>query len=1171
MFTSKGLSMKQLKGYILCILFFLFAFAGKVSAKDYFVSAVYSEENNQLPSSANCVCTDSVGFVWIGTQDGLVRYDGYEFKTYKADPLLYHTAISNNIIDIKPLPCNRLALLVLGGQTFVFDISRNKFHLYPDPQDNVGDDYIYIDRIEVCKDSLYMCSSEDRCLVLGSDTVASPRFNSSGIVSDVKNSNVSYNVSWVIDNGALVKLVHLNDYVSLNKISGKKIIHGYSKVDDVHSLLPLDKSYDYVLGNEDKQVVFKKGDETLYLNKNGSLQKEPVDFHKIRVIKQGKDGDLYLGGKNNLFHLVPNGKSFNVLTYKTRKDAQISDILVDSNGRIWVGTENDGLYLLNSDGTFMTMHDEWKSSYPPRFVSINCLFEDRNGIIWVGSTDGVTLFSSEQKDYKNVRFFFYNSETTNLIYSHITDITEDANGELWFTSIGGGLYHCSSDRFLGEPLELQKFETQQTEVLLSVVSVDSISLAILSPNSLLRVNTRTGECVEFMMDVIKGASFRNRTISFNSKYVLVPSSVGYLEVDLQNINRNSLTPNYVITGIVSNNNEVDFDDNTICLSKSNNSFTINYSDLLFGLTKYKYRLKGLNKKYTYTLLPQATFTNVPHGDYVFELGSDNSDVVKQIKVTVLPSWYETIWAKVLFVLLALGLVWFAIRSYLIYYKKMTRRKMDEHLNQMKLNFFTDISHEIRTPLTLISAPIESLISRKSFAPEDEKLLEVIKANSERMKSMVNELLDYSRLESDHFENNIIGQSLQPILKRVSKLFLQEAEKNSISFIVDDQTNGEACDIDARQIETALINLLSNAFKFTPRHGEIKLSAYFADNKTVVSVYDSGKSLTEFEKDSMFQRFFTTGDRENSSGIGLSIVKRIVSNLSGSLDVLSEEGKGVNVVISLPRYASNYSGTTNAVKKTDAEQKRNTTLLILEDNKDLREFLVSSLEPSYNIMCGENGVVGLELIETNIPDLILSDIIMPEMDGVKFAEKVKSNSNFSHIPVVLLTAKDDIQTKIQTLEIGITDYITKPFSIEYLQARIHNILDEREMLKKHFRGIIVEDEQEVENEDASIVEAKTIADKINELMSDEDLNVDVLCSAMNLSRLSFTSKCKTLFGLTPVELVRDMRMKKAKELLKTTDMSIQEISYAVGISDQRYFARIFKQLFGMTASEFRERQ
>ncbi|MCQ2200161.1 MAG: response regulator [Paludibacteraceae bacterium] len=1163
--------MKQMEGYIICILFFLFAFARTVSAKDYFVSAVYSEENNQLPSSANCVCTDSVGFVWVGTQDGLVRYDGYEFKTYKANPLLYHTAISNNVTDIKPLPNNRLALLVLGGQTFVFDINRNHFYLYPDPQDNVGDDYIYIERIEVKNDSLYMCSSEDRCLVLGYDTVAYSRLNSPDIVSDKDKSNMSEHVSWVIDNGALVKLVHLNDYVTLNKISSKKIIHGYSKVDDIHSLLPLEKSFDYVLSNEDKQIVFKKGDETFYLSKNGSLQKDPIDFHRIKVIKKGKDGDLYLGGKNNLFHLIPKGNAFKVLTYRTQKDAQVSDILVDSHGRVWVGTENDGLYLLNADGTFMTMHDEWKSSYPPRFVSINCLYEDSKGVIWVGSTDGVTMFSSEQNDYKSIRFFFYNSETTNLIYSHITDIAEDSNGEIWFTSIGGGLYHCSSDRFLGEPLELQKFETPQTEVLLSVVPVGSSSLAILSPNSLLRVDTKSGECDEFMMDVIKGASFRNRQISFHNNNVLIPSSVGYLEVDLQNINRNNLTPNYVITGIVSNNKEVDFEENTIYLTKANNSFTINYSDLLFGLSKYKYRLKGLNKKYTYTLLPQATFTNVPHGDYVFELSSDNCDIVKTIKVKILPSWYETIWARVLFVLIALGAVWFAIRSYLIYYKRSTKKKMEDHLNQMKLNFFTDISHEIRTPLTLISAPIESLLSRKSFGPEEEKMLEVIKANSERMKSMVNELLDYSRLESDHFENNIIGQSLQPILKRVSKLFLQEADRNSINFIVDDRTNGESCDIDARQIETAIINLLSNAFKFTPKHGEIKLSACFDGDKTVISVYDSGKSLGESEKESMFQRFFTTGERENSSGIGLNIVKRIATNLSGSVDVVSEEGKGVNIIISLPRYASDYSRTSNNSKIVSSVHDKGTTLLILEDNKDLREFLIGSLEPFYNILSGENGVAGLELIQNSIPDLILSDIIMPEMDGVKFAEKVKSDSNYSHIPLVLLTAKDDMQTKIDTLGIGVTDYITKPFSIEYLQARIQNILNEREMLKKHFRGIIVEDEQEAENEDASIVEAKTIADKINELMSDEDLNVDVLCSAMNLSRLAFTSKCKTLFGLTPVELVRDMRMKKAKELLKTTDMSIQEISYAVGISDQRYFARIFKQLFGVTATKFREEQ
>jgi DNA-binding response OmpR family regulator len=377
----------------------------------------------------------------------------------------------------------------------------------------------------------------------------------------------------------------------------------------------------------------------------------------------------------------------------------------------------------------------------------------------------------------------------------------------------------------------------------------------------------------------------------------------------------------------------------------------------------------------------------------------------------------------------------------------------------------------------------------------------------------------------------------------------------------------------------MINLVSNAMKFTPVDGNIIVGANKDGDNLILTVTDNGCGIDKKELSSIFNRFMTNShNMELGKGIGLSIVKEIVDKHGGKITVDSEKGKGSKFTVTIPM--SNASYVEKDVYDETSTQTVSThshssyTILINEDNAELRRFIVDTLSADYTVIEAEDGRIGVEKTKEFLPDLVITDIMMPHMDGREYCAEVKGFADTSHIPVVMLTAKTDMQSKLDLLKTGATDYITKPFSMAYLKARIANIISEREMLQRFYQKSLIEADKDivVEKKDADspdMREASSIIDAITEIIPDFDATVDTLADKLKISRTALSAKCKTYFSLTPNEVIRDVRLRKAVELMKTTDMNIQQISIEIGISDQRYFSRVFKAKYGVTPSEYRE--
>ena len=623
------------------------------------------------------------------------------------------------------------------------------------------------------------------------------------------------------------------------------------------------------------------------------------------------------------------------------------------------------------------------------------------------------------------------------------------------------------------------------------------------------------------------------------------------------------------------------------LEHDNKDFSIRFAstDYRSGTqVRYAYRLYPFSDKWTYTNEPVASYTNIPYGDYKLTIRCTNSDGnwsrnERTLNITVLPSNWETPWAYLLYFLMLCAVVAGIMFAYSRYYRLRTKIALDAELSEEKMRFFTDISHEIRTPLTLISAPIEKLSSSPTLTDDEQKLVGVMRKNTQRMTKMIDQLLDFSKFSSHHIELNLNKFKISDIFESLSKIFQTKSQEKNITLSFANNVGDAPVVADYDKLETVMINLVSNAMKFTPVDGNIIVGAASDGSNLVLTVTDNGCGIDKKELSSIFNRFMTNShNMELGKGIGLSIVKEIVDKHGGKITVDSEKGKGSKFTVTIPM--SNASYVEKDVYDETSTQTVSThshssyTILINEDNAELRRFIVDTLSADYTVIEAEDGRIGVEKTKEFLPDLVITDIMMPHMDGREYCAEVKGFADTSHIPVVMLTAKTDMQSKLDLLKTGATDYITKPFSMAYLKARIANIISEREMLQRFYQKSLIEADKDivVEKKDADspdMREASSIIDAITEIIPDFDATVDTLADKLKISRTALSAKCKTYFSLTPNEVIRDVRLRKAVELMKTTDMNIQQISIEIGISDQRYFSRVFKAKYGVTPSEYRE--
>lgn len=1043
-------------------------------------------------------------------------------------------------------------------------------------------------------------------------------------------------VSWVAEpNAGIRKAVNFDNPIGVN--SDKSTSH--TNVFCEAKALFEDDARRLWMATEDGSLRLYDTEDKLigFVNGKGDVGPNKMHFGNISVIYQGRTGKIWISTDKALLEVTEVEKNrFSIKKCQASEPGfqplsnDFASILEDSKGHLWLASPDGGLHLLQQEENncrFIHKENLLKFNYPPTVEKSHSLMEDKNGNIWLGSSEGLTIFSSDFSKPEEIRFFFYNTENTNLSNSCIYDIFQNEKGDIWLASFGGGLFRMKGEFVLFQTPEFEPFSRSNnrfpSDLLYNITDDAQDNLWILTEESIVKFNAETnasesfGQVQNFRCTGTSGKKLVRR----HSGIISTATNAGYFSFNPQAIKPADYMPPIVFTRFLLFNKEPNIHEKDaviptsanylekITLKHNQSVFSISYAALDYRFPEhiqYAYKLEPFENEWNYVGNQRlATYTNLPKGEYTFLVKSTNSegiwyDNIRELKIVVLPSFWETGWAYLIYALI-IALIILASASI---YRSKTKMKMEQEMSDSKLQFFTDISHELRTPLTLINGPLENVLENGTLRPEDRDQLEVVRTNTNRMLRMMNQIMDFRKIQSNKMRLRVEQTRLGEFIASCSTTFLKLAGNRQITFTVNDETNGATFWVDRDKIDTIIFNLLSNAFKFTPDGKAVSVRTYLDNGEGVIEVADKGCGMPKDKLSIIFERYTTLQNfsltKQSGTGIGLSLVKEIVDLHKASVSVESEPNEGTTFSIRLKPGVDHFDNTvdivindetknseTQEVKKNSQENNAQEMpkLLIVEDNEQLREFLRSVLGKRFLIVEAANGEQGLEASQRELPDFILTDIMMPVMDGMEMVRKVRANEQTSHIPIILLTAKTDMQSKIECLKIGANDYITKPFSMAYLEARIDNILAEREKWQERYKNNLISNrtfdaEEKEKGEETTPQEPlapkddafmRSIVEIINKNMDNSEFSVEDLQDELKIGKWNLTSKVKALVGLTPMEFIRETRLSHAADLIDNSDYNMTQITYMIGMSDSRYFSRCFKQKYGVTPTEYKNRK
>lgn len=993
-----------------------------------------------------------------------------------------------------------------------------------------------------------------------------------------------------------------------------------------------------VLQDKDKRLWVATKDQHLtiydeqykllgYFSDKGRIEETPSFSGVIYSMMQDCEENIWLGSKTNgLFKLKKTSDPYRYQMEHYKKDPNniysISDNVVysifqDSKKNIWVGTYGGGLNLIRNTKEGKTLFINYKNNlknYPIKHGSrIRYISENKSGNLCIGTTEGLLMSSLLFPCPDDMKYKHYTripGDKESLSSNDIHGILCTQEGDMFLATFGGGINKVTEYNSKGFPLKFESYTMQEglpSDVCLAILEDDNKQLWVSMENNLMKFNPVTKEFDTFVeiKRLMSTSSFSEASVCKLANNELVFGfSNGILHFSPKEIKNSNFIPRIVLSEFLLYNRIVPIGgkdsplnkniDNTdkLVLSHNQHSFSIEFAALDFTSNNifYAYKLDGFDKDWIYTHQKRvANYTNIPKGNYVFKVKSTNGEGVwapneRCLPITVLPSFWETPCAFAIYILLFIGFTYMIIRILFTFYRLRKDVEIEKELSDMKLRFFTDISHEIRTPLTMISAPIDYLLMDKDIPEKAKTHLNSISQNANHMLRLVNQILDFRKVSQSRLKVQEIN--LGESVKSVCNNFQEIAHKHNINFTFHNQADGDKIWAAPDSIEIILMNLLSNAFKYTPNGKAITVSVQENDSQLIIKIKDEGCGISKDKQKKLFVRFasFNEDPSKPSTGIGLSIVKDLMDKHTAKISLESEPGQGSTFTLTFLKgkghFKDNVEFITSQVArhiKEISENDKEYSILIVEDDSELRTFICNILETEYNIIEAEDGQEGLEKAEKENPDFIVSDIMMPRMDGIELLQRLKENINTSHIPVILLTAKTTIENKLEGLSLGADDYITKPFSVQYFCTKIKNLLEQRKRLQEVYRSQLMSSQNtEVSREHLSITPQneefiKKVIEMIETHLEESEFTIDKLSISFNMSRSVFSNKIKSLTGLPPFDLVREVRLKKAAQLLSSGEYMVKEVSYMIGIADTKYFGKIFKAKYGMSPQEYKSKR
>ena len=657
----------------------------------------------------------------------------------------------------------------------------------------------------------------------------------------------------------------------------------------------------------------------------------------------------------------------------------------------------------------------------------------------------------------------------------------------------------------------------------------------------------------------------------------------------------------------------------IYLSYKQNNITVEFASFNYNNDRnrlFEYRLEGFDKAWTQTTGTTITYTNLPPGEYILRArplaGKENLDEEVHLNIHVSAPFYATVWAYFFYLLCLLGVMiafirfktrQAALKSSLEFERKEKERI--EELNQVKLRFFTNISHEFRTPLTLILGQIEVLMQMDLGTTIYNRILRIYK-NAWHMRNLISELLDFRKQEQGYLKLKVEEQNLVTFTRQIYMCFYEYAQKKEITYRFDNVEETISVWFDSKQLQKVIFNLLSNAFKYTPNKGSIRVEVRMLASQAIVSVCDTGVGIPEEHISKIFERFYQTDNSSSftlGTGIGLALAKGIMNMHHGKIDVESTVGKGTKFTLSLPLGNRHFSDEEMATVESresviiseavpmlpfeqimDVEEEKTKVqenikeedkpiILLVDDNEELLSMLEDLFLPTYKVYIAHDGREGLEMARQIQPDLIISDVMMPEMSGKELCYKIKTNVELSHISVVLLTVQTSVEYVVEGLMFGADDYVTKPFNVKVLIARCNNLIKNKKRLIAHYAGKTITESPVTEaiNERDKELLAKCV-NIIKENFENPAFDVTALASELCVGRSKLYMQFKQMTGLTPNEFILKIKLDEAMSLLKNhPELNISEISIRLGFSSPRYFSKSFKAFFGVAPQTVRSRK
>lgn len=913
-----------------------------------------------------------------------------------------------------------------------------------------------------------------------------------------------------------------------------------------------------------------------------------------------------------------NGREFKNYNYLPENTSGIPGpsiwkLFEDSTGKIWIGTLRSGISMLDKD---RKVFQNYPAGSAPFFINnqyITGIAEDKSGNIWVSGGSGLNMLN-----YKTGQNAFYSeSQGNGFVDSNITDLFVDTEGVLWTTTMSGLYYFNTSDSSF---VHFGEEEGLPTAYLVDVLEDDNRNLWISSQMGLSyaeinrTVNPFTITFQNFdQKDGLQASLFnKNSSLKTSNDEFIFGGPNGYNIFKSENFAFERNNPPVVFTDLQLFNEEVKVGEklgNRVPLPKAldkmdqlvlhhdENIFSIGFSALNFlypEKNKYRYKLLGFNDDWIYLNddLAKVTFTNLDPGNYtlVVQPGTvlDGWSLYEyELDIKILAPFWQTPIAYFLYFIAVFAIIFYFRNQFLTRQREkfdreqaMQEAKRVQDLDRLKTKFFTNLSHEFRTPLSLILTPTEHLISET----DNSGLLsqyKIIQRNARRLLKLINQLLDVKNVEKGGLAFHPSEGDVVQFIKECVADFHELSENKHIHLNFETNRHAQQAIFDPDKLEKIIFNLLSNAFKFTQEDGAITVTLELQQENEekgilILSVSDTGVGISKDDQGRIFERFYTTeGHKEQlnqGSGIGLSLVQDFARTMNGEISVESELGMGSVFTLNIPLaliIPENWTEEDEAAAREGSELKD--VILIAEDHVEFRNYLKDCLSDTYQIITANNGAQGWDLAQQHIPDLIISDLMMPQMDGMQFCQKVKGDIKTSHIPVILLTAKKSEETMVQSLDIGCNLYLTKPFNLEILQLSIKNLLRERNVIQEQNRNKIQINASQVNVtslDDQLIQKAVALVEKY---MEDPQLSVEFLSKELGMSRVHLYKKLQSITGKSPIEFIRLIRLKRASQLLAKSQLNISEIAYMVGYNNAKYFAKHFKAEFSILPSEYAARQ